>query len=622
VDEGAENGGGSASGSTPGAGTGLGHFIAEFKRRRVFRVLVGYGIFSFAVLQVIEPVMHGLHLGDWLLTVVLALLAIGFPVAVVLSWVFDLTAQGVRRTPAAAGAISLSRGRLAALLVGVGLVAAMPGVAWYFFRPAAEPPAPSSTAVAATPSIAVLPFADLSPLHDQEYFADGMAEEILNALAQVEGLRVAGRTSAFAFKGKNEDLVSIAQKLRVGAVLEGSVRLAGNRVRITAQLVNAADGFHVWSQSFDRELTGVFAIQDEIAASVVAALKVKLLPDRAGAGRRRATDPEAYRLYLLARQLQNLGTVDAFDRAIAALRQAGRLAPEDALVQAQLASVTWARWTIGAAADAGPDGETRAWWHELFGDGTDFKRANRVVLAMAEKAVTLGPGLSEVYATRGALRHMVAGDWSAARADDERALALAPGNVGSRTVYARLLATLGQVPEALQIMSRVVEDDPLWPTAWLWLGNMQNGAGQPKEAEISLQRGLALAPDNAYLLRELAFSLLYQGRGAEALAIAERHPVKWFRYLLGSLAQHQLGDAVASRKALEQLIAGGDDWSYQIAQAHAWRGETEQAFRWLERGRATNDPGLRSVSYDPMLRSLRGDPRYATLLRQMNLPVR
>jgi len=625
VDDGAGQGSGSGEGQAPGATSGFGHLLAEFRRRRVFRVLVGYGIFAFAVLQVIEPLMHGLHLPDWVLTVAIVALAAGFPVAVVLAWVFDLTADGVKRTAPVAGTISLSRGRLALLLVGVGVVAALPGLGWYFFRQGGGPRAATVSEAGSaptTPSIAVLPFADLSPQHDQEYFADGMAEEILNALAQVEGLRVAGRTSAFAFKGRNDDLVAIAQKLRVGAVLEGSVRIAEHRIRITAQLINASDGFHLWSQTFDREQAGVFAIQDEIARAVVSALKVKLLTERAGPPRRQETDPEAYRLYLLARQLQVQGTVAGMDRAIEALRKAGRLAPRDARVQSQLASVVWARWTIGEELDPQASPDFRAWWEGLFPGTASTEQVNRVILGMADRAVELGPEIAEAYITRGLIRNMATWDWAAAGADDERALALAPGDVQARTVHARLLATTGKVSESLAVMKKVIEDDPLLPSAWLWMGSMQNASGHPDQGEASLRRGLELAPSGAYLLRELAFSLLEQGRAAEALAIAEHHPIKWIRWLLMAAAQHQLGHAEASRLAMTQLEGGSDDWSYQKAQASAWRGEKERALEHLERAYQINDPGLRFSSFDPMLTSLRAEPRFKALQRRMNLTSR
>jgi len=240
-----------------GSQPGFRDFVSELRRRRVIRALVVWGVVAFAVLQVYEPVMHGLHLPAWTLSFV----GIGFPVVATLAWVFDLKAGGIERTPAktpgdAPGAGSRSAGiRLARLLLGLGLAAAAPGLVYFFVWPGVARQAGSVPAPAAGdrlgPSIAVLPFADMSPQKDQEYFSDGIAEEILNALAQVEGSRVVGRTSSFAFKGKNDDLAAIAEKLHAVTILEGSVRKEGNRVRITAQLVNAADGYHFWSQTFD-----------------------------------------------------------------------------------------------------------------------------------------------------------------------------------------------------------------------------------------------------------------------------------------------------------------------------------------------------------------------------------
>jgi len=576
----------------------------------VIRALLVWGVVAFAVLQVFEPVMHGLHLPEWTLSFVVVVLGLGFPITAALAWVFDLKASGIERTRPAVeeggGAPATSRpprGRLL-LLLGLGVAAAAPGLVYFFVWPGAgrravEVPGASSAAQGA-PSIAVLPFADMSPQKDQEYFADGIAEEILNALAQVDGLRVVGRTSSFAFKGKNEDLAGIGQKLHVSSVLEGSVRKEGIRVRINAQLINAADGYHLWSQTFDRELTGVFAVQDEIAKAVTHALALKLLPNRPGPAARPATDPEAYRLYLLARQLTQLGTVEAFDRAIVALRQAARIAPDDARVQAQLAFLLWQRAVIGTG---------------------DMKKPNAEALAMADQAVALGPDLPDAYLVRGLLRHMTTWDWSAARADEERALALAPGDVVGRTNFARLLATTGKLQEAVETMARVTEADPLSPNAWLWMGVLQSATGHPEQGEISLQRGLDLAPNHAYLLRELGFALLLQNRAAEALALAERHPVDWMRWLLEAMAQHQLGNDAASRRALEHLLQVGAPASYQLAQVHAWRGEKDRAFEWLERGYATDDSGMRFTIHDPMIAGLRGDPRYSALLRKMNLPV-
>jgi adenylate cyclase len=320
-------------------------FLAELKRRRVIRALVGWGIVSFAVLQVYEPIMHGLHLPEWTLSFVVLLLGAGFPVTTCLAWVFDIRSTGVERTVPVAppwnpAAPALTRGWLPALLlVGVGLAAAAPGVTYYFFPRVTSPIAtrawvigglalltsmaglgwaltrrparavasrPGPPPAATIPSIAVLAFADMSPQRDQEYLADGVAEEILNALARVGGLKVIGRTSSFSFKGKSEDLRAIGQKLGVLHVLEGSLRKSGDRVRVTAQLIQVTDGSHVWSESYDRMLDDIFELQDELALAVVAALKVKLLPGVGlpTHGRQPAT-AEAYEHYLRGLSLQD-----------------------------------------------------------------------------------------------------------------------------------------------------------------------------------------------------------------------------------------------------------------------------------------------------------------------------
>jgi tetratricopeptide (TPR) repeat protein len=341
-------------------------------------------------------------------------------------------------------------------------------------------------------------------------------------------------------------------------------------------------------------------VQDEIAKAVTHALALKLLPNRPGPAARPATDPEAYRLYLLARQLMQLGTVEAYDRAIAALRQAGRTAPDDARVRAQLAFLLWQRAVIGTG---------------------DMKKPNAEALATADQAVALGPDLPDTYLVRGFLRHMTTWDWSAARNDEERALALAPGDVVGRTNFARLLATTGKLGEAVETMTRVIEADPLSPNAWLWMGVLQSATGHPEKAEVSFHRGLDLAPNHAYLLRELGFALLLQNRPKEALAIAERHPVEWMRWILEAMAHHRLGDDGASRRALEHLSRVGTPASYQLAQVHAWRGEKDRAFEWLERGYETDDSGMRFTIHDPMIAGLRGDPRFGALLGKMNLPV-
>ena len=236
----------------------LGDFVAELRRRHIFRVVIGYGVFALAVLQASEPIIHGAHMADWVLTAVLLTLALGFPVALILAWVYDLTRQGVTRTAPATGpgAVTFSRGRLAVLLIGFGLLGAIPGIAWYAWKWHGERGG-ASGAQKESPSIAVLPFADLSPPKDQDYFSEGVAGEILDALSRVRGLRVPGRSLSFWFKGRNVEPAEIARKLGVTHLLEGTVQRSGSKVRISAEVVNASSGGRVWSQTYEREIADI-----------------------------------------------------------------------------------------------------------------------------------------------------------------------------------------------------------------------------------------------------------------------------------------------------------------------------------------------------------------------------
>jgi adenylate cyclase len=275
-------------------------FISELKRRRVLHSLVIWGIVAFAVLQVYEPVMHGLHLPEWTLSFVVVLLGFGFPVTATLSWLFDIKWSGIekaRQDVADGDGFPTSphlRGvRLVALLLGIGLAAATPGLVYFFVWPGAGRHASKESAASSSASagirIAVLPFADMSPKKDQGYLADGVAEEIQNALGQVEGLHVAGRASSSSFNGTADDLRTIRQTLTVDAVISGSVRKEGDQVRISAAMVNVADGYQVWSRTFDRDAPKVLAVEEEIAAAVVEAVETQMLRGRVSQPERKSS---------------------------------------------------------------------------------------------------------------------------------------------------------------------------------------------------------------------------------------------------------------------------------------------------------------------------------------------
>src|SRR5438874_7039493 len=286
--------------------------FAELKRRRVFRALVGYGIAAFAVLQIVEPVMHGLRWPDTVLSYVVVALAVGFPIVVTLAWIFDVNQGRVERTGGGPGGA-----RLVLILAGIGALAAAPGLLWYFVWRTDR----GAAARAREPSIAVLPFVNLSSDRENEYFSDGVTEEIINALANVDGVRVVARTSAFSFKGKNVNVRQVGEELNVATVLEGSVRREGNQLRIAAQLIGAADGYHIWSKTFDRELKNVFSLEDELARAIVQSLKPKLVPERALV-QQAAVSTEAHDLYLKGRYFWNQRSRESLTKAKASFEQA------------------------------------------------------------------------------------------------------------------------------------------------------------------------------------------------------------------------------------------------------------------------------------------------------------
>ncbi len=597
---------GSARVRTRRRSPGLGNLFAELKRRRVIRALAGYAIVSFAVLQVVEPALHGRHLPDSMLSVVVILLGSGFPITVALAWVLGGTAKGTARAPTDAG--TGPRGaRLAFLLVSLGLLAAAPGLVYFFVWPGIARQTSETMkapAVPMTPSIAVLPFADMSPQKDQEYLSDGIAEEILNALSRVEGLRVTGRTSSFSFKGKGEDVSAIAGKLHVAHLLEGSVRKEGNRVRISAELVSARDGFHLWSETFDRELTGVFAIQDEIARAVVDALKVKLLPGRESARvDRRPVNPEVHEQYLLGREHMRRGiaernvrlAAEAFEKALAL----------DSGYAPAWAGLSRALWLLGdhAATPAG------------------LAEAHQRSLAAAEKAIALDPGLPDGYLERASVRQLT-WDFAGAQADVERALALSPGDAREHVGRGSILMSLGRVREGVATLRKAVDLDPLYGRPWVLLAQAQIELGDMASARADLERARELAPDGPFVWHLLGVTSLLEGQPAAALAAFERSPRENFRMMGVALARHGLGQTAAAQEALDALTTRfADTGAYQIAAVHAWRSERDAAFEWLERAYRQHDGGLVKVKYDPLLRPLRGDPRHQALLRKMNLPV-
>jgi TolB-like protein/Tfp pilus assembly protein PilF len=462
------------------------------------------------------------------------------------------------------------------------------------------------------PSIAVLPFVNMSRDEENEYFADGLAEELLNVLSKIRGLRVASRTSAFSFKGTKVDIPTIAQKLNVATILEGSVRKAGKRVRITAQLIQVATDSHLWSETYDRELEDIFAVQDDIAQSVVKELRSALLGEKRdasasaaakaevlAAAKGRGENVEAYGLYLQGRFFEDRLTRDNTAKGLEYYRQALDLDPEYALAWAGLSRVY--------ATQAG-----NSWLPIAEG----FGKAREA----AERALQLAPDLAEAHAALGEILIFYNWEWHGADASLRRALELAPGNARIMRSTAILAALLGRLDETIALLRRAAALDPLGVPVHRSLGRWCYCAGRLEEAEAAVRKTLELNPQGDRLHHTLGLVRLQQGRLDEALEAFQQEGYEALRLLGIALAQHARGLPAESHAALKELTdtdAAGS--AYQIAEGHAYRNEADLAFQWMERAYAQHDPGLISMKVDPLLRRLHDDPRWQPFLEKMGL---
>ena len=442
-------------------------FLGELHRRKVLRVAASYAIVAWLLLQVAEVTFEPLHVPDWVMTMVVLLAIIGFPIALVLAWAFDLTPDGIEKD--------------------------------------GEDAAADTEAVSAPhPSIAVLSFDDMSPEQDQEYFCDGIAEEILNRLVRIDKLGVAARTSSFRFKGQNVDIGAIARELNVSTILEGSVRKTGNRLRVTTQLINASDGYHLWSESYDRELEDVFEIQEEIAASVAAALELTLV---ASSSQDYGTDNvEAYEYYLKGLYFfHRWGPinvrygVEMFAKAVAA-------DPGYALAWAALAdsyAMICMYWDASRANLDGADSASR-------------------------KALSLAPDLADAHVSRG-LSFTVRREHEAAAAEFDTALKLNPDLFEASYFYGRICFQQGKLERAAALFEQAERARPEDFQAPILLRQVYSSLGRDKDALAAAQRGviraekhLQLNPDDTRALNLGLGGFVTLGNKERAIEWAER----------------------------------------------------------------------------------------------------
>ncbi len=457
-------------------------------------------------------------------------------------------------------------------------------------------------AAVTTPSIAVLPFADLSPARSQAYFAEGLAEELITDLTKIPGLKVAARSSAFRFQGKNQDPRAVGQALGVANVLEGTVQTEGNRVRITAELIKTGDGFQLWSETYDRQSSDVFRVQDEIARAVASALKVKLLETNISAVSATSPNSEAYQAYLQGRFFHGRGqNREDLEKALASADQAIKLDANYAPAWALRASVLN---TMAAVA--------------LIGYPDAFRQAREA----AERAIALDPGLASGYLALALVQMYNDWDWDAAQASLKRGADLEPGNAEVLRDRGQLSRFEGRLDEAVDYYRQSIALDPLQSNSYLVLGNLLHEAGRNEEATAALRKALELNPQAAYAHFIQGEVLLAMGQPQAALSEMEQEPTDWAKVTGEALAYYALGRRHESDAALARLIATyANDSAFQVAQVYAYRGETDKAFEWLDHAYQQRDAGMPEVKIDPLLKNLRHDPRYAALLKKMRLPA-
>ena len=452
-------------------------------------------------------------------------------------------------------------------------------------------------------SIAVLPFADLSPGKDQEYFSDGLSEQLINDLAKVSGLKVVGRSSAFQFRGKNEDLREVGKKLGVSNVLEGSVYCDRYHVRITAELVKADDGFQLWSQTYDREMKDIFAVQDEIARATTEALQLKLLGSNGQPvpSTFRSANPEAYQAYLQGQYFAARGLNKGdLQKALSFADQTIQLDPKYAPAWAQRARALECLASLA-----------------LMDNTQGFRAARESV----EKAIVLNPSLASPYLTLGMIQIDHDWDWNAADASLKKARTLEPG--GAEVFYDRayLARGLGRIDEAIELYTQATALDPLRADSHLALGYTLYLAGRLGEARDALQRTKELNPQISSLHLTLGKILLAEGHADRALAEMELETGEWEKFSGEALVYHALGRHQVADAALGKLITTHqNDCAYQIAEAYAYRRESDKAFDWLDRAYRQRDAGLPELKTGPLMSSLRADPRYVKLLAKIGLP--
>jgi TolB-like protein/Flp pilus assembly protein TadD len=579
-------------------------FINELKRRNVFRVAAAYIVSAWLIIQVAETIFPLFGFSDVPARYTVILLAIGFPLALLFSWVFEFTPEGLKRETDidhSTGAAPGSGKQLDRVIIGLLAVA----LAYFAFDKFVMEPSRVASLVEETAqqartdaliesygekSIAVLPFADMSVSNDQEYMSDGIAEELLNLLAKVPELRVVSRSSAFAFKGKDIDIPSVASQLNVAYILEGSVRQAGDQLRITAQLIEAHSDTHLWSETYDRKLENIFQIQDEISAHVVEELKITLLGDTP---RSQQIDKQAYKLALQARYFWNRRAEGDEAEALKLYQQSLELAPDYA--------PAWAGVSVAYAVQANKG---------------QIPREEGFALAReaAERALQLDPNLADAHIRMGQAMGR-AGDVAGQRKAYKTALSLEPRNPTALGVMATITFRSGKIIEAIELYRQAEDIDPLGAIFPLNTVDLYLVIDRFEDAENAARRAFELNGNEVQYFGKLSYIYSLQKRYHEALEATEKLPADSPDTLMGkAVVFHGLGRLEEAKKMVEELDAMDTRYEeYKFAMIYAQQGDADAAFEWLNKIEGV--PRF-IIQYEPSFKPISNDPRWGPALER------
>lgn len=579
-------------------------FLNELRRRNVFRSGAAYVVVAWLLIQVADILLEAFAAPTWVMRAIVIALAVGFPVVLILAWVYEITTQGVKRTEAVSEgeAISVHTGRqmdfviIGVLIVAVALFAA-DRFRWIDFGTV-----PSID----LRSIAVLPFDNLSGDPEQEYFADGMTETLITELSKIAALRVISRQSVMQFKDTDESLPGIARKLNVDAVVEGSALLIGERVRITVQLIEAATDVHLWADNYDRDLSDVLAIHSEVASAIAREIHITVTPEEAARlADVREVNPEAYRLYLLGRHYLGQWVPEALDRAIQYFQQAIELDPQYAQPHVGLATY------YGAAAFLG-------YMPPRF--------AYEKVRAEATRALEIDGTLASAHASYAAFYFYFDWDWQKAEEKFQRAISLNSNDTFTHQFYTWFLVAMGRTEEAHTSIRRALDVNPLEIGAYITASDVYYSSRQYDQAIAQIQEAVNLNPTYPYVNERLGQSYLQKGMFQEAIGELEKAAQAFpgnseFRWKLGH-AYAVAGKTAEARKILDDLHALAKNQyiqPYGFALIHTGLGENDEALEWLERAYQDRNGWMPFLQVAPRLDPLRSDPRFQDLLRRMNL---